>query len=488
MEEKTKNLPSIIYNYWWSNIKIFRGIIYKRTNKINGKVYIGQTIDERRRQLSWNNINKRYSGPKIDRARRKYGVENFDYKVLKEIIVFNDENFLKKELNRLEIYYIQEYKSFNDRFGYNLTLGGVGNGYVIKNKQSYININVVQLSLVGNLIKIWKDVYSIPKELGLKTFNILDCCNGGIKTYKKYIWMFLEDYELFNKDLSLIKRSMYGVIQLSINGDFIKEWKSAREAGNNLNISSSGITRSCRNSNKSILVYGNFRWVFKLDYENNSYLKNLPITEKIKTKKVIQFDIDGNVIKTWNSVKEAATYYKVDDETIRTSAFIPNNSNIKRFYVSAGFRWMYEEDFIKLGISKLDKLPEPKPRKYSKIIQFDIDGKFIKEWKSCIEAANYYKMDRHIIAACCKSPIYDNYYNGSRWAYKDEFDKFIKIPKLKNLPVNNSKKRVYKINIKTNEIVEIYDSIKSVGIKELFYSSDKSDKPGKSSISERIIV
>ncbi len=89
--------------------------IYKVTNMINGKVYVGQH----------NGVKKHYfaSGTLIKRAIQKYGKENFK----REIIVEGD--FTIEELNKLEIKYIKEYKSYYHNYpdiGYNLTIGGEG--------------------------------------------------------------------------------------------------------------------------------------------------------------------------------------------------------------------------------------------------------------------------------------------------------------------------------------------------------------------------
>lgn len=39
-----------------------RGVIYKYTNLVNGKVYIGQTINEYKRREKWRNLNAPYAG------------------------------------------------------------------------------------------------------------------------------------------------------------------------------------------------------------------------------------------------------------------------------------------------------------------------------------------------------------------------------------------------------------------------------------------
>ena len=114
------------------NIEVY-GIIYKITNKINGKCYIGQTIV---------GFNKRYNyhGKGIERiynyhkSYKEYGKQYNDY-LLKSIEKYGfdafetteifDVAFSKKELDIKEKHYIKLYDCINN--GYNFTDGG-GNG------------------------------------------------------------------------------------------------------------------------------------------------------------------------------------------------------------------------------------------------------------------------------------------------------------------------------------------------------------------------
>tara|TARA_R110000782_G_C14669905_1_gene398861 strand:- start:40 stop:696 length:657 start_codon:yes stop_codon:yes gene_type:complete len=93
-------------------------IIYKVTNKVIGKVYIGQTckqLDERKR--AHYKSSRLGSTTHFHRALSKYGVSHFDWE---ELVVCNS----KEELNELERKFINEYDSFKN--GYNMTLGGDG--------------------------------------------------------------------------------------------------------------------------------------------------------------------------------------------------------------------------------------------------------------------------------------------------------------------------------------------------------------------------
>ena len=94
-----------------------RGFIYKITNTINGKSYIGQTIQnvkERFYQHCATKCSKAVSNKAIHRAIKKYGKSNFTVEVIEEIDSAN--------LNDRERYWIKCYNSYNN--GYNSTKGG----------------------------------------------------------------------------------------------------------------------------------------------------------------------------------------------------------------------------------------------------------------------------------------------------------------------------------------------------------------------------
>ena len=93
-------------------VKKVRGI-YKVTNKVNGKVYIGQSVDIGRR---WRTHMTAKDDIYFHKAIQKYGVENFEWEVI--------EQCKKSELDERESYWIEYYDSFNK--GYNCTKGGDG--------------------------------------------------------------------------------------------------------------------------------------------------------------------------------------------------------------------------------------------------------------------------------------------------------------------------------------------------------------------------
>lgn len=88
--------------------------IYKITNLINNKVYIGQAEDIHKRYNQHHKYEYKYRKYKLYQAFIKYGLDNFKIEVV--------ELCKPEEMNEKEIYWIQYYDSFKN--GYNMTLGG----------------------------------------------------------------------------------------------------------------------------------------------------------------------------------------------------------------------------------------------------------------------------------------------------------------------------------------------------------------------------
>lgn len=104
-------------------------IIYKATNKINGKVYIGQTEKTLEHRKEVHHRDSERMDTYFYRAIRKYGWENFKWEVI------DDSATTREELNALEQYYIAKYQSFdNKEKGYNSTSGGEY-GYQVTHEQ-----------------------------------------------------------------------------------------------------------------------------------------------------------------------------------------------------------------------------------------------------------------------------------------------------------------------------------------------------------------
>lgn len=100
-------------------------IIYKTINLINGKIYIGKSINNIKSYLG--------SGKLIKAAIKKYGKDNF-----KKIIIDHAES--ENELNEKEIFWIKFFNSTDKNIGYNIHKGGNGNSFVNRKNEKEIRL------------------------------------------------------------------------------------------------------------------------------------------------------------------------------------------------------------------------------------------------------------------------------------------------------------------------------------------------------------
>ena len=93
-------------------------IIYKITNVVNNKVYIGLTTTSLKKRWYAHIRDSKKSEKHLYAAMRKYGLDNF------KIEVIDDTAKDMQELGKLERKYIKLYNSTDPNYGYNITYGG----------------------------------------------------------------------------------------------------------------------------------------------------------------------------------------------------------------------------------------------------------------------------------------------------------------------------------------------------------------------------
>ena len=132
-------------------------IIYGIKNLINEKIYVGKSINVKLRKKAHENsfIRKQAVNIHLQRAVDKYGIENFAFIILEEVTLDN--------INEKEQHWISHFNSFNEKYGYNKTMGGDGGNLTIETKfkisQTSTNRKVVyQFNSKGELIKKWNGV------------------------------------------------------------------------------------------------------------------------------------------------------------------------------------------------------------------------------------------------------------------------------------------------------------------------------------------
>lgn len=219
--------------------------IYKITNKLNNKCYIGQSVDIQQR---WSKHLSTFNGEhtpdyKIYRAFKKYGLQNFTFEIIEECE--------QQQLDEREIYWINFYDSFEK--GYNMSLGGKAcNGTNDK--------KVYQYSLEGNLIGEYKSAHEASRILNIQFTNICKVCRGERKSAGGFAWSYNKENKI---EKIKTKRTGDGtVLQYTKDGQLIAEYPTAKAACRETGISDTTIGLVCKGKGKTA---GGFVWRYKND-------------------------------------------------------------------------------------------------------------------------------------------------------------------------------------------------------------------------------
>jgi group I intron endonuclease len=269
--------------------------IYKITNLINNKIYIGKSYDiEKRSSNHWHNRNsKKYKSLSLYRAFKKYGLINFKFEII-ELIERDVKKKLNTELNRKEKYYIKKFKSFGKE-GYNQTKGGDGTlgsikpdkiKELIRKANSGINNHFAVRIICLNNLEIFGCIKYAENKYKTSSVNIVKCCKGKYlssgknKKGEKLVWVYYEDYLKMNElDIKnkIEKAQNYGKGEYNYQSrkiiclNTMKIFNTLIEISIKYHIAPSGISNCCRNKIKS---YGKdtdgnkLHWMYYDDYLN----------------------------------------------------------------------------------------------------------------------------------------------------------------------------------------------------------------------------
>jgi hypothetical protein len=223
--------------------------IYKFTNIINNKSYIGRSVNIENRKLQHNsashNINTKEYNTYFHKAIRKYGIENFKFQILEECSC--------AELDKREQYWISFYQSNNPIYGYNMTSGG---DKVYDNSKT-----IYQYDNDGKFIQTFKNAYEAGKILGINPAHINGCAlhRYGVKRAKGFIFAYEGDDLSWHFDYHSNKVPVY---QLDKKGKIINQFNSIQEAGRLTNTDYRNIRKVIQGKRQTA---GGYIWVKKFD-------------------------------------------------------------------------------------------------------------------------------------------------------------------------------------------------------------------------------
>lgn len=247
--------------------------IYKITNTLNGKIYIGQSIDIPKRiyehkYKAFCKEDRSYKSA-IHNAFRKYGLDNFKFEILEETKI--------EELDEKEIYYIEKYNSLYPN-GYNILKGG----QLYRPKTNKTNKKCKKCEKCGKEVSnnsiLCLDCYKLDKAKNIPSKEILEDLLKEHNNYTKISKIFnvspntvkkwCNKYELsiikIKKEKPNKKRLEKPVAQIDIEtNEIIATFKSTIEAAKSLGKKkSSHIIEVCKGKLKA--AYG-YKWKYMQD-------------------------------------------------------------------------------------------------------------------------------------------------------------------------------------------------------------------------------
>ena len=269
--------------------------IYKIANLVNGKVYIGQSVDIYRRWAQHKKIGRNLSEDKYSRdydkvlyrAMRKYGVDSFEFSIVEKC----DESALYER----EQYWIKFYCStIIEGKGYNLNDGGAGGGGIAQMRTAY------QYDLDGNFVAEYRSIKDATNAMGLKSDNgaIQNVIGIAGRTSCGYQWRY-EKFDKIPPFSSYSKKKK--VAMYDKEGNLVKCFLNMEDAGKYVGRTPSAVQHNCNFDGRFCGGY-----IFRY-YENDDLLTHIEVPPLRKRghrgRKVAQYTKNGELIKIHDSIQ-----------------------------------------------------------------------------------------------------------------------------------------------------------------------------------------
>lgn len=274
--------------------------VYKITNLVNNKVYIGSSCSSlyKRTKAHLYDLSKgRHSNFHLQKSWNFYGEKNFKIEILE---LTKD----KLETLKREEFYIEKFKSFNPKFGYNV----------------FRFATTTQGNKWSEEAKLRRKGFGKGKILSEETKKKMAIASTGKKAS--------EETKIKLRSLPQNNR---GVIMMDLSGNFIKEFRNLLEAAIELNTIGAYIGLVVKNKKKTCKGY---RFMWKSDYMNSTNIKRIVAGCTIE---IDQYTLNDKYIQSFLSIKEAEEYIQVKGSNSNISACCKGKRNN-----AYGYKWKYK--------------------------------------------------------------------------------------------------------------------------------------------------
>lgn len=382
----------------------YTGYIYKITNDINKKVYIGQTIatiaDRWHGHMSSALNEKRYKSA-LYNAMRKYGREKFHIKEISNFTKATKEELIDT-LNIEEQKYIKQYQSLITQNGYNLEKGG--------NNKKVPGRKVHKYDLELNYICSYESCEEAGRQNNIDGCTIYGCCKHDYYTAGGYIWSFdneepvnpYSELPYFLKNMQIDMERKYKLYNLGWNGERIFQYNAYGDVINvffdlidakeKLNISYTDLRYNLSGKNKkfkrSILRYESVPF--------NAYSTSLNLQP------ITLYDLQGNFVKNFETKADAEAFLGCPSGEI--TKVLKRGGSCHNYLISEYGKPLQRK------VNRCEKT----------IYMINEDGSIVQEFPTIKDINLYFNIKdcHHSLNKAIKNKTkYRNYY----WKYKEEF-------------------------------------------------------------------
>ena len=247
----------------------------------------------------------------------------------------------------------------------------INRNILIVPKHKKIKTPIVQLNLDGILVAKYDCARDCATQYNYFAGDICSCCKGNQFTYKGFLWMYELDYNnkkdaegniivTDKKREETFKNVSKKIIQLTLDGKYIGEYKTMAEAEFKTGFLTSNISACCYNKTKTSNGYV---WMFKNNYEkikNKNGDINISVKYEKTTKSLVSINSSFYIMEYESArIAEKLTDYNFKQISYKCRKKCNNKDSLY---------WMFKEDYldlIKLNKPTLENINIYKTNKYT---------------------------------------------------------------------------------------------------------------------------
>lgn len=369
--------------------------IYKIVNLVNGKLYVGSTVNlyNRKSQHFSSLMTNCHKNPYLQNAFNKYGINTFKFEVLE--YVEDVDKLIEREQYYLDIYFDNKNKCYN-------VLPTAGSPLGVKHSDE----TKLKLAITGGakpfyvfkdreFIGEWINSSECSRNLDINYSGyIRKCLKGKQNMFNGYIFIYKDEYnEDKLKEIYEMVESKPFLVFEKYTENFIGEYDTINKCmiDLNINIKSDGdIRKYLKDKTYSV---NNYIFIYKHEYAEDKVKELCNINLNAKPFYVYKKD-DKKFVGKFSLQQECAKELNIDASNI-------SGCLRKKHYFAKGYVFIYEEDYSEEKLNELcNKTQSLKFLKYEFEVHEKNTNKFIGIYDSQVDCANELGLNHKSISNC----------------------------------------------------------------------------------------